>query len=253
MSGRVLVIEDEEIVRGLIVEVLEDAGYEVAQADRAETGLERIAADIPDVVVSDIVMPGLSGLELLERVRGSYPSLPVVLVTGAGTHANLTQALAFGASSVVVKPFAHADLIAAVQTALTQGVAAASRGRRRRSVLLVEDDADLAGLVTKALHGIADDLRVVHASDVASADKLAAESSWSLAVLDHKLPDGDGLDLLERLLDAYPQMPVLMMTGAGSERVAVEAFRRGASDYVVKGEGTLAELGTRVRALLAAS
>ncbi len=251
MSKRVLVIEDEEIVRALMVEMLEDAGYDVSEAGRAEAGLTRIATQTPDVVVSDIVMPGLSGLELLETVRGSHPSLPVVLVTGAGTHANLAQALALGASSVVVKPFAHADLLAAVEVALSEGVTAARPGRGR-SVLLVEDDADLAGLVSETIRRAADDIRVIHAADIASAVRLSAESTWSLAVLDNNLPDGSGLDLLERLLDAYPQMPVLVMTGEGSERVAVEAFRRGASDYVVKGEGSLAELRTRVQALLAA-
>ncbi len=249
MSERVLVVEDEDIVRSLIVEMLEDAGYEVSAADRAETGLERIAAEAPDVVVSDIVMPGLTGLELLQRVRKSHPTLPVVLVTGAGTNGNLAEARALGASSVVEKPFATAELVAAVAAALSEAVAPVARPRR--SVLLVEDDADLAGLVSETISRTVDDVRVVHALDIASAVQLSTESSWSLAVLDNNLPDGSGLDLLERLLDSFPQMPVLVMTGEGSERVAVEAFRRGASDYVVKGEDTLAELGTRVRALLA--
>jgi DNA-binding response OmpR family regulator len=119
-------------------------------------------------------------------------------------------------------------------------------------VLLVEDDQDLAALVAETIRRAVTDVRVIHAPDIASAEKLFTSCTWSLAVLDHKLPDGDGLDLLERLLVVDPQVPVLMMTGEGSERLAVEAFRRGASDYVVKGEGTLLELQTRVRALLAA-
>lgn len=131
MSERVLVIEDEAIVRSLIVEVLEDAGFEVTEAERAEEGLEAIARSAPSIVVSDIVMPGLSGLELLETVRATHPSLPVVLVTGAGTYGNLTQALAFGASGVVVKPFSHQDLVRAVHSALNRARAAENDVRQR--------------------------------------------------------------------------------------------------------------------------
>ena len=116
MSERVLVIDDEAIVRALIVEMLEDAGYETVEADRAEARARAARAETRSRSSSrDIVMPGLSGLELLETVRASHPSLPVVLVTGAGTYANLTQALADGRrAGIVVKPFSHAELVAAV-------------------------------------------------------------------------------------------------------------------------------------------
>jgi CheY-like chemotaxis protein len=120
------------------------------------------------------------------------------------------------------------------------------------SVLLVEDDPDHASLVTRVIRRAIDDVRVIHAPDVASAERLFTDCTWSLAVLDHNLPDGSGLDLLERLRLKDPGVPVLMMTGEGSERLAVEAFRRGASDYVVKGADSVRELQSRVRALLAA-
>jgi two-component system OmpR family response regulator len=121
----------------------------------------------------------------------------------------------------------------------------------KHAVLLVEDDHDLAALVAETIRRSGNGIAVTHAADLASAERIAGTRTWSLAVLDHKLPDGSGLDLLECLRAADPDLPVLMMTGEGSERIAVEAFRRGASDYVVKGEGTLLELQTRVRALLA--
>jgi response regulator RpfG family c-di-GMP phosphodiesterase len=120
------------------------------------------------------------------------------------------------------------------------------------SVLLVEDDADHAELVAEIIRRTGDGIRVVHAADLASAEHLLRECAWSLAVLDHNLPDGSGLELLESIRRLDPDVPVLMMTGEGSERVAVEAFRRGASDYVVKGDSSMKELQTRVRDLLAA-
>ena len=112
---RILVIDDERVIRELMMEMLERAGYEAIGARTSEEALTMLDADCFSLVVSDIVMPGLTGIELLEEVKVRRPSLPVVLVTGAGTFDNLSKALAHGASGLVVKPFSHGDLDAAVR------------------------------------------------------------------------------------------------------------------------------------------
>ena len=123
--SRILVIDDEDVIRMLVMEILETAG------PRGNRCRERRACARParvaefELVVSDVIMPGLSGLELLEAVRARSASLPVVLVTGAGTYDTLSQALTRGAAGLVTKPFAHADLQAAVADALER----ASRSR----------------------------------------------------------------------------------------------------------------------------
>lgn len=114
----VLVIDDEAVVRGLMSEILREAGYSVQTAATAEEAAEHLANDEIDLVVSDIVMPDLSGFELLETVRVQRPSLPVVLVTGADSYEHLSAALTRGADGLVSKPFTHAALRDAVATAL---------------------------------------------------------------------------------------------------------------------------------------
>jgi putative two-component system response regulator len=114
----VLVIDDDDVVRMLVVEILESAGHEVIAAEGAERALGLLENSDFDLVVSDVVMPGLSGLELLEIVRQRRASLPIVLVTGAGTYDTLSQALTRGAAGLVTKPFTHADLRQAVAEAL---------------------------------------------------------------------------------------------------------------------------------------
>lgn len=115
---RILVIDDDAIVRELISEMLLGAGYEVVSANTATQALELFTDEEIGLVVSDIVMPDLSGLELLEAMRLHRPSLPIVLVTGADTRDNLTQALTRGADGLVAKPFSKAELCGAVETAL---------------------------------------------------------------------------------------------------------------------------------------
>src|SRR5581483_7071507 len=116
--SRILVIDDEDVVRMLVVEILESAGHVAVGAESAERAFCLLDEAEFDLVVSDVIMPGLSGLELLETMRSRRASLPVVLITGAGTYETLTQALTRGAAGLVTKPFAHADLQAAVTEAL---------------------------------------------------------------------------------------------------------------------------------------
>jgi DNA-binding NtrC family response regulator len=94
---------------------------------------------------------------------------------------------------------------------------------------------------------------VVHARDVTSAKELCRSSRGALAIIDYNLPDGNGLDLLQAIKERTPSLPVVMLTGEGSEAVAIEAFRHGAADYVVKGNGYLGELSERVRPFLEAA
>jgi DNA-binding NtrC family response regulator len=110
----------------LVMEILDSAGHTVTGAESAELALGLLEDNEYDLVVSDVIMPGLSGLELLESVRTTHASLPVVLVTGAGTYDTLSQALTRGAAGLVTKPFAHSELQAAVADALDR----ASRSRQ---------------------------------------------------------------------------------------------------------------------------
>ena len=119
MSSRVLVIDDEKVIRELMREILERAGYETIGAGTADEALEPAGGQRDrarrqrhrDARASP-------GLELLGEVRARRPSLPVILVTGAGTYENLSQAVTRGADGLVIKPFSHADLQNAVATAL---------------------------------------------------------------------------------------------------------------------------------------
>jgi putative two-component system response regulator len=116
--SRILVIDDEQVVRRLVVEILEAAGHHVVGTESAEEALSLLHTGEFDLVVSDVVMAGLSGIELLEAVRELRASLPVVLVTGAGTYETLSQALGRGAAGLVTKPFTHVELQDAVAHAL---------------------------------------------------------------------------------------------------------------------------------------
>src|SRR5918999_588282 len=146
-AQRILVLDDERVVRELMVEILQAAGYHAFGVERADEALDLLVDDAEGVslIVSDIFMPGVSGFELIEAVRARRPSLPVVLVTGAGTQGNLSEALARGADGLVTKPFTHAELIATVENVL-QRAARSERELRDRVVT-----PTLAGALANAI------------------------------------------------------------------------------------------------------
>ena len=121
---RVLVIDDEPILLALMRETLEQAGYETVGASDAARALALLEDETICLVVSDIVMPRLTGIELLEKVQRERPSVPVLLVTGVDSHANLTGALAGGAAGLVAKPFSPAEFVDAVGRALERSTRA---------------------------------------------------------------------------------------------------------------------------------
>ena len=130
-TPRVLVIDDEAPIRDLICTVLSSAGYEPVAAETSRSALTQVARDTLSLVVSDIRMPDLTGIELLEAVRSVRPSLPVVLVSGFGTYDDLRAALDRGAHGFVPKPFTQSELLTAVEQAIGRATKTEADVRRR--------------------------------------------------------------------------------------------------------------------------
>jgi len=120
--GRVLYIEDDELVRRAGVQSLQLAGFDAAGFANAESALSLIEADFAGVVVSDIRLPGMSGLDLLARCHERAPDVPIILVTGHGDISMAVQAMRDGAYDFIEKPFASERLIETVRRALERRV-----------------------------------------------------------------------------------------------------------------------------------
>ncbi|MDR7401546.1 MAG: response regulator [Armatimonadota bacterium] len=117
-AARILVIDDEAPIRDLCARVLTRAGYQVTSAGSGEEGLARLGEEPVDLIVTDIRMPGLSGLDVLERAKAAFPGVRVILITGFGTPQTLARAEQAGADRILTKPFNPAELVAAVREIL---------------------------------------------------------------------------------------------------------------------------------------
>ena len=106
--ARILIIDDDPSILSTLRRAVERAGHEVSAADNGLAGLAQLASAPVDLVVTDIVMPEMEGIELIERLRRGYPGLPVIAMSGGGRvlpNTYLALARAMGASRILIKPF----------------------------------------------------------------------------------------------------------------------------------------------------
>jgi nitrogen regulation protein NR(I) len=115
--SRVLVVDDETNLRKVLAAILRKDGYEVALAEDGEQALAEFEKNGADVIISDLVMPKLGGMDLLTRVRAQRADVPVILITAHGTVDSAVEAIKNGAFDYITKPFEHSEIRAVVAKA----------------------------------------------------------------------------------------------------------------------------------------
>jgi putative nucleotidyltransferase with HDIG domain len=119
---RILVVDDEESVRGVIAALLERSGYAATTTESAEEATARLQQDPDyDLVLSDIMMPGTNGLTLLDQICADYPGMPVVMFSALNDFHVVTNAFRRGAIDYLLKPLKHAELESTVMWAIEHG------------------------------------------------------------------------------------------------------------------------------------
>src|SRR5262245_2583694 len=118
MAGsRILVVDDDDDIRGLVRALLERAGHEVIDAPDGRAGLRELYAGSPDLVILDVAMPGLDGWATLERIR-EVSDIPVLMLTARDAELERVRGLRGGADGHVVKPFGRQELVARAEVLL---------------------------------------------------------------------------------------------------------------------------------------
>jgi DNA-binding response OmpR family regulator len=125
MGARVLVVDDDPTVSDVVRRYLERAEFEVVLAADGQGALNAVHEHRPDLVVLDLMLPGIDGLEVCRRLRRDDPNLPVVMLTALGDEADRVVGLSLGADDYVTKPFSPRELVLRVQSVLRRAVRSA--------------------------------------------------------------------------------------------------------------------------------
>jgi CheY-like chemotaxis protein len=129
--ANILIIDDEKDVRNVLKEVLERAGYDAIVAANAREGLEKLESKGADLIITDVIMPGIDGVAAVKQIREDHPDVPIIVISGGGnvapmeyepgaisTSAYLASATNAGANRTLTKPFERQELLDAVRALL---------------------------------------------------------------------------------------------------------------------------------------
>jgi two-component system KDP operon response regulator KdpE len=116
-GARILVVDDEPQIRRSLQVNLEGKGYAVVTAESAEKALQATANRVPDVIVLDLLMPGMDGIELTRRIR-EQSTVPIIVLSAIGDERKKVEALELGADDYVTKPFSTEELVARIKSVL---------------------------------------------------------------------------------------------------------------------------------------
>jgi two-component system cell cycle response regulator len=270
MRGRILLVDDEPINLELYEGILAEEGYATATADSGPAAIAAVAAGPPDLILLDLMMPGMTGLEVCRTLKENPETggIPIIVVTALGQVAAKEEALTSGADDFVAKPVRPDDLRARVGAMLKvrrirseldrtlaylHELEAARHARRRTTlaevsgdaavppqvlptpirVLLVEDET-----MTRTFYG---DLLAEHGFEVYAAAtgpegiEIAGRHLLDAVVLDIVMPGMSGLEVLQKLHEGDADLPVVILTGHVSSQNAIAALKLGAFDFIVKG------------------
>ena len=216
---RILVVDDEAPLLMTLVANLELEGFDVKEASSAEHALQLIAEHDFDVVLSDIKMPGMNGVDLCREIRRRRPDLPVILMTAFTVEGLVREAVNEGALMVIPKPFAIEHLVRLLFSAMNRPV-----------VLVIDDAVEVAETMAAALLAVGLPARAVY--DGKSAIDAFRAGDISVCVVDMVMPGLAGPDVIDRIRAIDPSVVVIAVSGYDVE----ELFRRvaGSADSIMR-------------------
>jgi signal transduction histidine kinase/DNA-binding response OmpR family regulator len=241
-GASVLVIEDDEHSADLLRIYLEGGGFSVAAAPDAETGLEMARRLHPAAIVLDLLLPGLSGWDVLASVKADpeLARIPVVIVSMVDERG---RGYALGAAGYVVKPVAREDLLAALAPLTGTG----SAGGGPVKVLAVDDDPMVLELIDSVLS--ADGYTVLRAGSGDEGLRMARRELPALIICDLLMPGTDGFDVVEQLGTdpATAQIPIVVLTAKAVDATDKERLNSHVAHLAEKGSFSQAEFVELVR------
>lgn len=238
-------------------------GYDVVSAEDGKAGIQKVKGEKPDLVLLDIIMPKMSGIEVLEIMHAdkALSIIPVIIISNSGQQVEINRARALGAKDYLVKAeFDPQEVIDKVSALLGSSKNRATErargdlGARARddgpSVLVVEDDQFLRDLIVKKLEE--EGFKTAQAVDGEEGLRLIRENKPDIILLDLILPGIDGFEVLKQTKGdpAISGIPIVILSNLGQKDDVDRGMELGAKDYLIKAHFTPGEIVQKVKEIL---
>ncbi|MFH1489657.1 MAG: response regulator [Pseudomonadota bacterium] len=232
MEGyKVLVVEDDETARRQLSKAIKKEGYQVLMAEDGRAGVEQFKKETPHIIVTDLKMPGMGGVELMHTVRGLSKDVQVIVVTAFGETDTAVSALREGALDYIKKPIDLDELNVALGRA-KERVAKIMKSKSFPTLLLADDEDKIRERLARVLDKEGWDVDQVSNGEEAVAK--FREKKVDIVLLDIKMPKKDGLQALHEMRKISDDFEAIILTGYGDETSAVQALRDGAINFLKK-------------------
>ncbi len=252
---QILLMEDEQSLAKGLEMALQETGYEVTIAPDGRNALKRFDEKPFDLLLADLRLPDIDGMEVIRRVKRLHPDTAVVVITGYATVPSAVEAIKTGAYDYLPKPFTDDDIKTVIRGALqappsppaaegSKPVEAkkhgpptarepepVERGRTSR-ILLVEDEVTTAQGLRMVLTEAG--YEVESATTGQTALDTVKREGFDVLIADLRLPDIDGMEVIRRVKENRPETEVIVITGYATVASAIEAMKLGIFDYLPK-------------------
>jgi len=228
---KVLLIEDEEIARRSLKRVIDKEGFETLVASDGYEGMGLFRSEKPDIVITDIKMPHIDGMELLHSVKDISPSTEMILITAYGDYDTVILALRQGVLDYLKKPVDLDQLILSLGRA-REKIAERKKINIKPSLLILEDDKNNRNKLTRVFEK--EGYEVFTGRDGEEGIKIFSQNKIDILLADIKMPKKDGIEVLHEVRKVSKDCEVIMITGYGDEKTAIQAMYDGAINYIRK-------------------
>lgn len=231
MSIKILIVDDDPIICRELQKELKRNFHPTYTANNSKEALEILNKNKIDIILLDIFMPDIDGLDMLEKVKAKWPSIEVIIITGYSSQDVAIKALRRGAIDYLEKPISYKELNTSIGRALEKITANADLVYKH-SILLVDDDENATKKLSKILSK--EGYEVFIANDGKKGLGIINNNKIDIIIADIEMPIMGGIELLEKVKSFQKDVEVIMMTGFGGESLAIEALRKGAINYLRK-------------------
>lgn len=234
VKKRVLIVDDEEDIRNLLRLTLEEEGFDVRVAFNGKEAIGKLKSESFEVLLTDIKMPMMDGIELLKAARVLNPEIAAILITGFPSIETVREAHRSLAFDYIVKPFDPNTVLNCINAALSRRAIAHDlvESVHKPKILVVDDEPLITNLFEVSLR------EEGYPIEIASNGKKAMErflyGDFDVVITDVNMPEMDGRSLLDNLKSVKPEVIVIVITGYPSVDSAIETMRMGAYDYITK-------------------
>lgn len=273
MNKKILIIEDDLILLNLLRDKLSKAGYSIVSAENGKIGLRMVETENPDLVLLDVILPEMDGMNVLENIRKNplIAATPVIIISNSGQPVEIEEAEKLGIADYLIKTeFDPSKVLEKVNgffgnhqnsrkennAPLNTNIEAPKTEndnknlKNKPTILIIEDDKFLSELVSQKL--VKEGMKIILAITAEEALNVIKKEKPQLILLDIILPGMNGFEFLEKMRNdaKLSDIPVIVLSNLGEEKDKETAKKFGVKSFLVKAMNSPNEIVEEIRRVL---